>query len=135
MTKYVCTQYNELDYMTEDYIHFPAAGTPSPGMGREKEALNVTKLLIASFAVMILLVVLGIIFANKTIGWILYALGACLEVLFISGLRTQQVFFGETDWKLPIACRIVFYLILFAGGAAMVFRRSRAIKEENAKQG
>lgn len=128
MTKYACTQYNELDYMTEKCALMSRHRA-------HREGRKMTKLLMASFAVMTLLVILGIIFAKKTIGWILYALGACLEVLFISGLRTQQVVLGASDWKLPIACRIVFYLILFAGGAAMIFRRSRAIREDNAKQG
>lgn len=94
------------------------------------EGWKMTKLLVGSLVVLLLLVILGIILAKKTAGWILYACGAGAEVLFISSLRTQQALAGDLEWSLPMGCRIAFYLIVFAGGAAMLYRRSKALDQK-----
>ena len=51
-------------------------------------------------------------------------------MLFISSLRTQQALAGDLEWSLPMGCRIAFYLIVFAGGAAMLYRRSKALDQK-----
>lgn len=82
---------------------------------------------IGYFLIMLVFVVLGIIFAKRALGWILYVVGAVLQLISLLGMyRKYTYFYGTTGAQAMTTYWIVYALILVAGGIIIAIRRSRA---------
>lgn len=81
--------------------------------------------LIGYFFIMILFTGLGIVFAKKTAGWILLAVGALIQLVSLYGMKTQLKLLGVNGGNIPGIYWVVFFLILVIGISVISIRRSK----------
>ena len=79
------------------------------------------------FIILIVATILGIIFAKKTAGWILFGTGAVVQLISLIGLQKQYSMYGGLAAKqLLRGYWITFIVILLIGGIAIASRRTKS---------
>lgn len=73
------------------------------------------------FIIMIVCVILSIILAKKTVGYVILGIGSVIQLLSILGVQKQASFWG-TDIT---AYWVVYFLLLIVGIAVITQRRKK----------
>ena len=82
--------------------------------------------LLGYFAPMLILVILGCVFAKKALGWILYLVGVGVTLLSLIGRARQAALYaqyGIVDQSAPLMWGI-FFVILVVGASVIIRRRN-----------